>query len=95
MAAIVGRLGGLKGCWTDRMYDENDEAMGNSTAKPRFYGPFAQLAKFFVESGLGTEEEAYVCFIPAFKEKIKSLKYARAIIWKIKLFCEYPFGLQC
>lgn len=31
---------------------------------------FLKMAEFFIEAKLGTEEEAYVCIMPAFKDKI-------------------------
>lgn len=53
-----------------RRFDQVD--VENNNKQPLLNTVFRDMARFFVQSNLGSEEEAYACIIPAFANKMPS-----------------------
>lgn len=69
--AIATQIESVGGGNLYRKHDAVDEtAEANIIDGPLLNSVFLRMAEFFVKAELGTEEEAYVCIIPAFKDKM-------------------------
>lgn len=76
IASIAPHIESINARAIERRYDADYE--GQEAGVPYkarlFNSVFLKLSSFFVQAGLGTEEEAYVCIIPPFKGKIPELE---------------------
>ena len=63
----------LQAKYTSRGLDIEED--GKCPEQTKYHQQLGHMAQIFTESGLGTEEEAYVCIIPPFKSQLQGTAF--------------------
>src|SRR5271169_610290 len=67
IATLASQVKKVHGKTHKRKFDKNDE--GSKTNHPSLNSVFIQMARYFMDCGLRSEKEAYICILPAFALK--------------------------